>query len=82
MIALTYIWSGLLCLSAHAAAMGLRPRFEPLPRCPECVPREDIVASGIGFDLTTSYATAAIRYYDGSVENLAKGGRNLFYERG
>lgn len=81
MIVLTYILSFLLCLSAHTAAIGRRPRFEPLPRCSGCVPREDIVAPAVGFDLTTSYATAAIRYDDGSVENLAKVRRILFDER-
>ena len=64
----------LFCLILHVAAMGRRPRFEPLPICPDCVPREDILAPGIGFDLTTSYATAAIRYHDGTVKNLAKVG--------
>ena len=51
---------------------GRRPRFEPLHVCPDCVPREDIVAAGVGFDLTTSYATAAIRFHDGSIESLVK----------
>ena len=74
MITLTHTLSALICLSDHAAAMGRRPRFEPLPICADCVPREDILAPGIGFDLTNSYATAAIRYDDGSVENLAKVG--------
>lgn len=82
MIALMYTLSAMLCLIAHAAAMGRRPRFEPLPMCPDCVPRDDIWAPGIGFDLTISYATAAIRYYDGSVENLGKVGPTFLYECG
>ena len=73
MIALTYALSTLLCLSAHVTA-GRRPRFEPLPMCLDCVSREDILIPGIGFDLTTAYATVAIRYYDGTVKNLAKVG--------
>ena len=62
--------------------MGRRPRFEPLPMCPDCVPREDILAPGIGFDLTTSYATAAIRYHDGTVENLVKVGAPFWTSAG
>lgn len=62
----------LLFLDISVAARGRRPRFEPLPRCPGCVSREDIVAPGIGFDMTFSYATAAIRYKDGRVQNLMK----------
>lgn len=79
MIALIYALSTLLYLSAHVAAIGRRPRFEPLPMCFDCVSREDILAPGIGFDLTTSYATVAIRYYDGTVENLAKVGPIFLY---
>lgn len=74
MIAHMYYLPALLSLIVHVAAMGRRPRFEPLPICPDCVPRKDILAPGIGFDLTTSYAAAAIRYHDGTVENLAKVG--------
>ena len=75
MIAQMYSLPALLLLITHvAAATGRRPRFEPLPMCPDCVPREDILAPGIGFDLTTSYAAAAIRYHDGTVENLVKVG--------
>lgn len=43
-----------------------------LPICDECVPYELIHEPGIGFDLAASYATAAVRYHDGSRENLAK----------
>ncbi len=82
MIALIYTLSALLCLITHAAAMGRRPRFEPLPICQDCVPRKEILAPGIGFDLTNSYATAAIRYYHGSMENLCKVGPIFLYERG
>jgi len=78
MIAVVRTLSTFLCLTSNVAAMGRRPRFEPLPICEVCVPREDILAPGIGFDLTTSYGTAAIRYYDGSVETLGKVGPNSF----
>lgn len=61
----------LFSLSALAAA-GQRPRFEPLPICSKCVSREDILAPGTGFDLTASYGTAAIRYYNGSMVNLGR----------
>ena len=30
------------------------------------------LAPGIGFDLTTSYATAAIRFYNGSIKDAGK----------
>ncbi|KAH8585747.1 hypothetical protein B0O99DRAFT_706830 [Bisporella sp. PMI_857] len=70
MISHRYVFS-LLTVSAFAAT-GRRPRFEPLPPCSECVSVEDIQAPGIGIDLTTSYATAAIRYYNGSLVDLGK----------
>lgn len=60
------------CLSFHVAPMGRRPHFQPLPMCPDCVLRKDILAPGIGFHLSTSFATAAISYHDGLVENLAR----------
>jgi hypothetical protein len=72
MITLRYHTLVLLSFGAHVAALCHRPRFEPLPSCSDCVAREDILAPGIGFDLTTSYATAAIRYYNGSLENLGR----------
>ena len=74
MAAHTCSFFALLLTIGHVAATGRRPRFEPLPMCLDCVPYEEIVAHGIGFDLTTSYATAAIRYHDGTVENLVKVG--------
>lgn len=82
MIALMYALSTLLCLSAHVTAMGRRPRFEPLPMCFDCVSREDILTPDIGIDLTTSYATVAIHYHDGTVENLAKVGSIFLYKCG
>ena len=72
MVLLSYFLSTLLFLSQDVIATARRPRFEPLPICSDCVPPEDIIAPGVGIDLTTSYATAAIRYYDGATENLAK----------
>ncbi len=72
MFRLRYHLLTLLTLSVLATARR-RPRFEPLPICSKCVSREDILAPGIGFDLTTSYGTAAIRYYNGSVVNPWKG---------
>ena len=70
----SYLIPFLLLQNQNVMAKGRRPRFEPLPRCSDCVPPDDIVAPGIGIDLTTSYATAAVRYHDGSVENLVKVG--------
>lgn len=46
--------------------------MEPLPVCAECVPREDILTPGIGFDLADSYGTAAIRYNDKTIVNLGR----------
>ncbi|OJD18070.1 hypothetical protein AJ78_01900 [Emergomyces pasteurianus Ep9510] len=43
-----------------------------LPECEECIPQADILAPGIGFDITDSYGTAAVRYHNGSVANLAR----------
>ena len=74
MIAHTCSFFALLLSIVHVAAVGRRPRFEPLPICLDCVPYTEIIAPGIGFDLTTSYATAAIRYHDGTVEKLVKVG--------
>ena len=52
----TYTMSALLCLTIPVAATGRRPRFEALPMCSDCVPRENILAPGFGFDLTTAYS--------------------------
>lgn len=60
----------------YSASMGRRPRFEPLPMCFDCLTPD------IGIDLTTSYATVAIHYHDGTVENLAKVGSIFLYECG
>ncbi|KLJ11902.1 hypothetical protein EMPG_12955 [Blastomyces silverae] len=43
-----------------------------LPTCDKCISKEDILTPGIGFDIADSYGTAAIRYHNGSVENLAR----------
>ena len=80
MILPIYFLLALLCLNQNVVATGRRPRFEPLPVCSDCVPLEDITAAGIGFDLTTSYATAAIRFHDGSIETLAKVGLKLGFK--
>jgi hypothetical protein len=61
-----------LLLLAVFVMAGRRPRFEPLPECSECVSREDALAPGIGFDLTDSYGTTAIRYNNMSIVNLGK----------
>ncbi|EEH43165.2 uncharacterized protein PADG_07985 [Paracoccidioides brasiliensis Pb18] len=53
-------------------AQGEDRNPEGLPICEKCVSREDILAPGIGFDIADSYGTAAIRYFNGSTENLAK----------
>ncbi|KAH6667942.1 hypothetical protein B0J14DRAFT_642249 [Halenospora varia] len=43
-----------------------------LPVCSECVPREFIVAPGVGIDLTSTYGTVAIRYRNHTVVDLGK----------
>jgi hypothetical protein len=40
-----------------------KPRFEPIKVCGDCIPRETIVAPGIGFDLTTSYGYSLLALY-------------------
>ncbi|KAF8532790.1 hypothetical protein BDD12DRAFT_810696 [Trichophaea hybrida] len=40
--------------------------------CSSCVPDGLINAPGIGFDLGTSYGTAAVRFHNGSTINIAK----------
>lgn len=71
MIGYRYQLLAVLVLAVLVTA-GRRHRFEPLPECTECVSREDALAPGIGFDLTDSYGTAAIRYNNTSIVNLGK----------
>ncbi|TVY94428.1 hypothetical protein LAWI1_G000759 [Lachnellula willkommii] len=68
-----------LLLLAVVVTAGRRHRFEPLPECSECISREDALAPGIGFDLTDSCGTAAIRYNNKSVVNLGKVEANQEY---
>jgi len=44
-----------LLLASAVCAQPDKPRFEPTPICDDCVPRELIIAPGIGIDLTSSY---------------------------
>ncbi|PGH08911.1 hypothetical protein GX51_00968 [Blastomyces parvus] len=44
----------------------------PRPLCSTCLTPEEVRAVGIGFDLSSSYGTAVIRYHDGSEVNVAK----------
>jgi len=61
-----------LLAMANVQGVGARGRICPLPLCDECIPRYMIYAPGIGFDLTTSYATSAIRNHNGSIDSVAK----------
>ena len=71
MTRLTYrVWG--LFLASTMGFAGQPHRWEPLPKCSQCIARTDILAPGIGIDLTPSYGTAAIRYLDGSVMDLGK----------
>ena len=67
------LWSGACVLAKEG-----RPRWEPLPRCRDCVFHKDIVAPGIRVELTFLYATAAIRYGNSSLVDLVKVGGNAF----
>ncbi|KUJ21438.1 uncharacterized protein LY89DRAFT_778968 [Mollisia scopiformis] len=40
--------------------------------CDGCVPRELVLAPGVGFDLSSPYGTAAIRYYNGTVVDIGR----------
>jgi hypothetical protein len=62
-----------LLLLAVFVTAGRRHHFEPLPEGSECVSREDALAPGIGFDLTDSHGTAAIRYNNKAIVNLGRG---------
>ncbi|KLJ06072.1 hypothetical protein EMPG_10516 [Blastomyces silverae] len=44
----------------------------PRPLCSTCLTPEEVHAVGIGFDLSSSYGTAVIRYHNGSLVNVAK----------
>jgi len=66
-----FILAALFCIFT-VVMTGRRHRMEPLPVCAECVPREDILTPGIGFDLADSYGTAAIRYNDKTIVNLGR----------
>ncbi|KAH7409420.1 hypothetical protein BKA64DRAFT_397085 [Cadophora sp. MPI-SDFR-AT-0126] len=45
---------------------------QPRVICEECVPRERILAPGVGFDLASSYATVAIRYQNRTVVDVGR----------
>lgn len=72
MIALGQCILALFALTFCVAARP--PRFEPFPNYSNCAQRDDDLAPAIGFHITTSYATAAVRYHDGSMANLGKVG--------
>lgn len=44
-----------LLVASTVFAQPDKPRWEPIPICDDCVPRELIVAPGVGIDLTSSY---------------------------
>jgi len=59
----------LLCLPLHIAP-GVA--YEDLwPKCDTCLADSVREAAGVGFELTTSYATASVRYYNGSTLDVA-----------
>lgn len=50
-----------LVLLLGTGLSGQEPgRFEPFPYCVDCVPTDQIVAPGVGFDLTTSYGNVPL----------------------
>ncbi|KAJ5984323.1 hypothetical protein N7481_006422 [Penicillium waksmanii] len=68
----------------------------PRPKCETCLPADIYDAPGVGFDLTPSYGTSAVHYYNGTVvevvqihgkpeylelmTRLAKGGKPILME--
>jgi K+-transporting ATPase A subunit len=54
--AATYIYGLLLTASGHGQLQSIISDYTPQGRiCSGCVPREQIVAPGVGIDLTTTY---------------------------
>ncbi|RGP69683.1 hypothetical protein FSPOR_4495 [Fusarium sporotrichioides] len=45
--------------------------FEPFPTCADCLPASVHNAPGIGFSLSLSSGTAAVHFYNGTVQNIA-----------
>ncbi|KAJ5397104.1 hypothetical protein N7509_005217 [Penicillium cosmopolitanum] len=44
----------------------------PRPRCETCLPVDIYDAPGVGFDLTPSYGTSAVHYYNGTVVEVVQ----------
>lgn len=70
----SFLLLSLVAAFCSAAFIRLDDNPGALPTCDKCISEEDILAPGIGFDITDSYGTAAIRYHNGSVQNLARVG--------
>ncbi|KAJ5984740.1 hypothetical protein N7481_006839 [Penicillium waksmanii] len=51
----------------------------PRPRCETCLPVTIHDAPGVGFDLTPSYGTAVVHYYNGTVVEVGKIAGNSQY---
>ncbi|KAJ5219689.1 hypothetical protein N7468_008893 [Penicillium chermesinum] len=51
----------------------------PRPRCETCLPVAIHDAPGVGFDLTPSYGTAVVHYYNGTVVEVGKVAGNSHY---
>ncbi|PGH34118.1 hypothetical protein GX50_03081 [[Emmonsia] crescens] len=68
----SFLLLSLVAAFCSAAFIRLDDNPGALPTCDKCISEEDILAPGIGFDITDSYGTAAIRYHNGSVQNLAR----------
>ncbi|RDL40781.1 uncharacterized protein BP5553_00760 [Venustampulla echinocandica] len=64
------VWSNFLYGEAQ------QNRFQTVlttqPTCDQCVPRELIVAPAVGFDLTLTYGTVAIRYHNKTVVSVGR----------
>lgn len=54
--------------------------FRPRISYQDILSNVSIITPGIGFDLTTSYGVAAVRYHNGSKVNIAKVSGDAAYE--
>ncbi|CAG8908897.1 unnamed protein product [Penicillium egyptiacum] len=66
------LW-GLSCLAHFVFFVNIGYGFDCLGQwCDTCLPAKVHDAPGVGFDLTPSYGTAVVHYYNGTVVEVAK----------
>ncbi|KAF2456045.1 hypothetical protein BDY21DRAFT_54994 [Lineolata rhizophorae] len=64
----------------HAAALQADAHNYWLRLCTDCVPRELVHAPGVGFSLSTSSGTAAVRFHNGTIAPVARVVGSLEYQ--